>query len=104
MGGNYEQPSDRNGTGAITDDGGKTWQPLTADSSFGYVSCVKYVPNSKGYALVACSPNGLYYSTDQGYHWQRLSAEVYHALLFIDEQTLIASGDEKISIFRVVSR
>lgn len=104
MGGNYEQPADRNGTGAITDDGGKTWQPLTADSSFGYVSCVKYVPNSKGYALVACSPNGLYYSTDRGYHWQRLSAEVYHALLFIDEQTLIASGDEKISIFRVVSR
>ena len=104
MGGDYEQPADRNGTGAITDDGGKTWQPLSADNSFGYVSCVKYVPNSKGYALVACSPNGLYYSTDRGYHWQRLSAEVYHALLFIDEQTLIASGDEKISIFRVVSR
>ena len=103
MGGNYEQPSDRNGTGAITDDGGKTWQPLTTDNSFGYVSCVKYVPNSKGYALVACSPNGLYYSTDRGYHWQRLSVEVYHALLFIDEQTLIASGDEKISIFRVIS-
>ena len=103
MGGNYEQPSDRNGTGAITDDGGKMWQPLTADNSFGYVSCVKYVPNSKGYALIACSPNGLYYSTDRGYHWQRLSAEVYHALLSSMSKPLSPLATKKISIFRVVS-
>ena len=104
LGGDYEQPTERKGSGALTFDGGKTWQPIATDKAIGYASCVQYIPDSEGNALVATSPNGLFFSNDQGKSWQQLSDKSYHALLFVDEQTMVASGNEKITLFRVVKK
>lgn len=102
VGGDYQQPSQVQGTAALTTDGGKTWEVIPPKNAIGYASSVKYLPNSKGYALIAISPNGIYFSNNTGEQWQRISDDGnYYSCLFVDEQTLIASGNEKITIFKI---
>lgn len=103
-GGDYEHPEVKEGSMALTEDGGRSWEVIPADRSIGYTSCVKYIPNSKGNALVACSPLGLFFSNDKGKRWTRIGDEEYYSLLFIDEERFVASGNGKISIFKIVKK
>lgn len=104
VGGDYQHPAERKGTVAITADGGKTWQRVPESQSIGYASCVKYIPQAKGYGVVAASPNGIFFSNNGGFSWQKVSDKVCHALLFADERTLVASGDGEITLFRVTEK
>ena len=101
VGGDYENPTHKQGTIAITADGGKTWRTPATNKVMGYTNCVKYIPNSRGYALMAAAADGIYFSADKGDSWERIANESYHALLFIDEHTMIASGNERITLFRL---
>ena len=51
-GGNYEKPIQNFQNKAMTTDGGKTWNLVADNQAFGYASCVQFVPNSAGKALV----------------------------------------------------
>lgn len=96
-GGNYELPKQDSNAIAITFDSGKTWKIISENSGIGYVSCVQFVPNSNGKQIVTVGPSGLFHSVDSGETWKRLSSDnALYTLRFIDKNTAIAAGKNKI--------
>lgn len=96
-GGNYEQLHQNFGNKAITKDGGKTWKLIAEKEGFGYASCVQYVPNSHGEQLVSVGASGLYYSTNSGEKWSKLSSDsTIYTVRFMNDSTAIAAGKNKI--------
>ena len=97
-GGDYEHPEQNFKNKAITNNGGKTWQLVSDNNGFGYASCVKYFPNSKGKKLLCVGATGIYYSKDKGYSWQKISDQKdYYTLMFINSYTAFIAGKNKIS-------
>ena len=95
-GGDYENRSQNFGNKAITNDGGKTWKLIAENQGFGYASCVQYVPNSKGKAIVSVGFSGVYYSNNGGQTWKQLSTDAtLHTIRFINETTAVAAGQNK---------
>jgi photosystem II stability/assembly factor-like uncharacterized protein len=95
-GGDYEIPNQNFANKAITIDGGKTWNLVSENKSFGYASCVQYVPNSNGKQLVTVGSSGLYYSSDSGESWTQFSSDSsLYTIRFLDNQTAIAAGQNK---------
>lgn len=74
-GGNYEKQEDNSNNKAITLNGGKTWQLMADNKDFGYASCVQFVPNSNGNALVCVGTSGLFYSNNKGANWKKMLAD-----------------------------
>lgn len=99
MGGNWESKQSTVNTKAITKDGGKTWHLVGDGALPGYVSCVKYIPESGGKELLACSIEGVFYSADMGNTWIRLSEHGYYSLRFQDKDTLWMSRNNEIAKF-----
>ena len=96
-GGNYEKPNQNFQNKALTTDGGKTWKLVGENTGFGYASCIQFVPESNGNELVCVGSNGLYYSKDKGTTWSQLSSDnSFYTIRFVDRQTAIAAGKNKI--------
>lgn len=96
-GGNYEKLNQNFGNKAITNDGGKSWKLIAEKQGFGYASCVQYVPNSNAQQLVSVGASGLYYSSNAGEKWSKLSDDsTLHTIRFINDSTAIAAGKNKI--------
>lgn len=96
-GGNYEIPNQNFQNKAMTFDGGKTWKLIADNSGFGYVSCIQFVPKSKGKQLVAVGLSGLYYSADRGNKWKQfLTDKTLYSIRFLNSNTAIAAGKDKI--------
>lgn len=96
-GGNYEKPLQNFQNKAITTDGGKTWRLVAENQGLGYTSCVQFVPNSGGKALVAVGAQGLFYSADAGENWQQLLTDTtLYTIRFLDAKTAFAAGKNKI--------
>lgn len=95
-GGNYEKPNQNFGNKALTTNGGKTWDLVSENQGFGYASCVKFVPDSKGKQLVSVGANGIYYSSDKGNSWKQFSSDSsLFTIRFINKSTAIAAGKNK---------
>lgn len=97
MGGNWENKSDTHATKAVTQDGGKNWELISNKMIPGYISCVRYVPNSGGKEIIAISTEGIYYSKNKGQTWEMISEEGYFSIRFIDKNTAWLSGNNKIA-------
>ena len=96
-GGNYEKPNDNTNNKAITFDGGKTWKLVADGQGFGYGSCVQFVPNNEGKALVSVGANGIYYSNNFGNSWIQLNEDKdLYTIRFLDEKIAFAAGRNKI--------
>ncbi len=97
MGGNWEEKSNFNATKAITNDGGKTWKLMANNQAPGYISCTQYMPNSKGKKIIAVSTEGIYFSSNKGNSWKKISDKKYYSIRFVDNNTAWLSGNEIIS-------
>lgn len=96
-GGNYEKPDDNSLNKAITFDSGKSWKLVANGTGFGYGSCVQFVPNSKGKALVSVGANGIQYSNDFGNSWKQLNEDKeLYTIRFFNEKIAFAAGRNKI--------
>src|SRR5204863_3122303 len=64
-----------------TTDYGRTWKPIAGDlprSVHSYAHCVREDPVRKGLLYLGVE-NGLYFSSDDGEHWQALQSGLPHA-------------------------
>ena len=96
MGGNWEKKGDFTKTKAITEDGGKTWSLVANGDLPGYVSCVQYIPETGGKELLACSTEGIYFSSDRGKNWSKLSNRGFFSLRFASKEDLWLSKSNEI--------
>lgn len=97
IGGDYTQPDSNKANKIKTIDGGKTWQLIADGQEPGYKSCVQFVPNSGGEALVAAGFTGVSYSSDGGTSWKHLSDESFYTLRFLNDTTAFAAGSGRIA-------
>lgn len=96
-GGDYLKPDDNKANKALTTDGGKTWKLVADGEAFGYASCVQFIPDSDGKALVTVGPSGLYYSADYGHTWKVLLKDTsLNTIRFQNPRTAFAAGKGKI--------
>jgi photosystem II stability/assembly factor-like uncharacterized protein len=82
VGGDYKRPHQSDHIAARTSDGGRSWATVTGPGPRGYRSCVVFLPESSGKALVAVGPSGSDFSTDGGATWQPLGDLGFHAVGF----------------------
>ena len=101
-GGDYESPNQNFGNKAITNDGGKNWKLIAENQGFGYASCIQYVPRSEGRELICVGATGIWYSSDAGNFWKKVSdASDLYTIRFIDGKTAIAAGNKGIVRIRL---
>lgn len=97
IGGDYTSPENKTGNKAITKDGGKTWNLIANGQEPDYKSCIQYVPNSNGKAIVALGFTGISYSSDMGNSWKSLSDESFFTLRFLNDSVAYAAGKGRIA-------
>ncbi len=97
IGGDYTKPENNMANKAITRDGGRTWQLMADGQEPAYKSCIQFVPNSEGKAMVAVGFTGISYSMDSGTHWKELSNEPFFTLRFLNDSIAYAAGKGRIS-------
>lgn len=73
-GGHYQKPTEDANSGALTRDGGATWQPVNVG---GYRSGVAI---GTGGRIIAVGSHGVSYSEDNGQTWKGLGSTGYHAI------------------------
>jgi photosystem II stability/assembly factor-like uncharacterized protein len=78
---------------AITTNGGKTWSALATKQSPKYISCVQYIPKSNGEKIMAVSTNGIFYSSNKGKYWNKLSDKGFYAIQFVNKNKAWLSGN-----------
>lgn len=96
-GGDYTQPTNNKNNFAITTDGGTTWNLIADGSNLGYKSCVQFVPDSNATQLVVVGFTGIGVSNNGGNTWISISDEGFYTLRFIDRNTAIAAGKNRIA-------
>ena len=96
-GGDYTDKFGNSANKAITKDGGKTWKVVAENSLPKYVSCVQYVPETKGKEVFAVSTNGVFYSNNSGKNWQKVSEEGFYSIRILNKNTAWLSGEEVIA-------
>ncbi len=90
-GGDYKLPKQTAGTLAITDDGGKTWNPPRGAGLSGYRSALAAVPG-KSRILVAVGAEGSDFSMDGGKTWRAISASGLNAVAAVADGSIWAVG------------
>ena len=101
-GGNYEKQDQNWANKAITKNGGKTWKLIAENETFGYASCVQFVPNSKGKQLISVGGTGMFYSDNFGKSWTKFSDDKdFFTFRFESEKVFYATGRNKLVRFEI---
>ena len=103
MGGNWEEKNSFKDTKAATIDGGKTWNLIAKNQTPGYISCVQYIPDTKGKEIMAVSTEGIYYSNNKGISWTKISDKSFYTIKFANKNTAWLSGNNKIAKIKLQS-
>ncbi len=102
VGGNYEQQKDNSANKAFTKNGGKTWKLVSANKSFGYASCVQFMPKSNGKVIYTCGTSGVYYSTNYGKKWHKLLEDTdFYTLRFSSDKHIYFAGKNKVTKIKI---
>jgi photosystem II stability/assembly factor-like uncharacterized protein len=106
VGGDYRAPELREGTAALTEDGGLTWFVPAGAGPGGFRSAVAFRPGSPGPELLCVGTGGVDYSPDGGNTWVPLSGSGFHALAFAPDgsSAWAAGGDGRIARFDFETR
>jgi photosystem II stability/assembly factor-like uncharacterized protein len=75
VGGDYTKEGVAKNNVAVTKDGGRSWQLVTASIPAGYRSCVAFVPGTTRPVLITVGPSGSEYSEDGGQSWTAIGAD-----------------------------
>lgn len=94
LGGDYSRTTEPSAQVAVTSDGGRTWQLVGQPVMNGTVYGGTVVPGAPTQTLVAVSPNGSEYSTDNGLSWTRIDTVDYWATTFVSPTVGWAVGPE----------
>ncbi len=97
MGGNWKEKQNYSNTKATTQNGGKTWKLIDNHQIPGYISCVQYIPKTKGKKIMAVSTEGIYYSNNKGNSWKKISDKSFYTIKFVDKNTAWLAGNNKIA-------
>lgn len=86
-GGNYDDKLKTDNTVAISSDGGKSWKNKFDKhgqeiKDLPFVSCVQFIPDSKGKKLIAACLPGIYYSDNYGRTWIKINDESFYTFRF----------------------
>lgn len=103
MGGNWEEKNSFKDTKASTHDGGKTWNLIANNQTPGYISCVQYIPQTKGKKIMAVSTEGIYYSNNKGGSWKKISDKSFYTIKFTNKNTAWLAGNNKIAKIKLQS-
>ena len=101
IGGNFQDPDANINNLIITMDGGKSWEVISDKQSPGYRSCIQFIPGTHGNGLMAVGFAGINISYDRGETWQRISDEAFLSFRFLDNNSGIITGREKIRLFEL---
>ncbi|MFK5959077.1 MAG: oxidoreductase [Lutibacter sp.] len=96
-GGDYTDKFGETANKALTFDGGKTWKLVSEGTLPNYVSCVQYIPKTKGKEIMAVSTNGIFYSKNSGRNWEKVSDEGFYSIRFASSAIAWLSGNEVIA-------
>lgn len=97
IGGDYTVPKGNNANKAVTEDGGRSWALVANGFEPDYKSCVQFVPNYDGNAIVAVGLTGISYSSDRGKNWSKISDASFYTLRFANDSTAYAAGKNRIA-------
>jgi photosystem II stability/assembly factor-like uncharacterized protein len=102
VGGNYDQQKDNSANKAITKNGGKTWKLIAENKSFGYASCVQFMPKSNGKVMYTCGTSGVYYSTNYGKEWHKIVEDTdFYTLRFSSDKFIYLAGRNKVTKIKI---
>lgn len=96
IGGNYKKVNYKKLNKAVTKNGGKTWKIVGEKKDPGYQSCVQFIPNSNHQKMISTGQAGVYYSSDFGKKWKKISDLKLYTIKFVDENTAFLSGNRVI--------
>ena len=97
VGGDYKKQSNNINNIATTNDGGKTWQTQASGKNAGYMTCVKYRPNSNGKDILAVGDQHISLSRDFGKTWKKLADQKnLYTLDWVDEENVVLAGKDRI--------
>ena len=96
-GGDYTNPMNFKANKALTTDGGESWKLIANGKIPGYKSCVQFVPNAAGKAIVTIGFTGIAYSNNGGESWKSLSKEGFYTIRFLNDSLAYAAGRNKIA-------
>ena len=91
VGGDFDKPTQREGSATVTMDGGITWVAATTAPN-GFRSGVAIVPGTDAATVVAVGTNGTDISFDGGRSWTLADTVGYHAVRFAPDGAGWASG------------
>lgn len=100
-GGNPDDKNDSQDNLLLTFDGGKSWESIT--NNIGKIHCIKYIPNTMGNELILNSQSGIWFSSDKGYTWKKISDEIFYYIACIDTNKIALSNTNKIKIIELFS-
>ena len=97
IGGDYTVPEGNNANKAMTEDGGRSWTLIANGLEPDYKSCVQFVPNFGGNAIVVVGLTGISYSSDRGKSWSKISDASFYTLRFVNDSIAYAAGKNRIA-------
>lgn len=97
VGGNYKQEQQPGQNGAITRDGGQTWQLLAPTDPPGLKEAIVLLPGDR---LLTVGPSGTSISADQGQSWQRLDTDGFHSVACAKGTCYAVGAKGKVAIQR----
>lgn len=97
VGGDYTKTADTTQTMAITQNGGKSWQPIP---QLPFQSAISHISNPKGNIYISTGPDGNYFSNNLK-KWKKFGQQGFHCLTTQQNDIWLAGSNGRIALAEV---